>query len=82
MKNEYLSEAISGEDYTEVSTEFVLGAKHTSHCLNISILDDNILEETEQFNVTLKQGRNNKCFIIFPEPQMTVEIAEDPYDSK
>lgn len=43
-----------GVDYTDVSTNITFFAGSTSQVLNVTLIDDNVLEPTEQFEAVIK----------------------------
>jgi len=43
-----------GEDYTNASTNVTFSAGDTSQFFNVTLIDDNILEPTEQFEAVIK----------------------------
>ena len=58
-----------GEDYTGlVTSRLRFGRCETRQCVNIQIINDERLEDTESFNVSLEVGRGvNSRFILDPQ---------------
>lgn len=75
----YPPAATAGDDYTEVERNVVIPAHYTSGDplnseLTIPIRDDNLLEDLEEFEVTLKMDDPR---VVMGEPQVTTIWIED-----
>ena len=55
----------------------------SAHCVNITILDDDILEDNEAFSVTLSSTLSSDMYIqVFGITSANVTIHEDTLDCK
>lgn len=74
----FLLAATAGADYGEVERSVDIPAHYTSGPLNneltIPIRDDNLLEDLEKFEVTLKMDDSR---VLVGEPQVTTVWIED-----
>ena len=71
MSNDFLS--LVGIDYTLTSLGLTLHPNGRRSCVNIQIVDDLIVEGTEQFELTLQSVSAGVSF----ERQSTVVVIED-----
>ena len=65
------------DDYSRVVTQITFSAGSgvgSQQCINVSIVNDNVVEMTEQFSLSLAAGQNS--VIGFPDTA-TVEIIDD-----
>ena len=62
-------------DYDGTNLDFVFDADNSIHCVNVSIVDDEILEDTENFFGTLTT--TDSAVLLIPD-EAEVEIIEDP----
>ena len=66
-------------DYGEATAEFTYDADNSRHCVIVSIENDDILEDTEDFFGSLTT--TDMAVTLDPE-RARVEITEDPNDGK
>ena len=79
--------AIVNEDYLkfEMNITFVSGQNSTGdneQCFNIILLDDNILEGNETFDILIRPSPEDEDIVNITGGIITVTIEEDPTDSK
>ena len=68
----------SPEDYRAVDTVLTFGANTPEQCVNISIRDDDVVEQTESFIVTLERPLDlNNSVSLSPTQQTITIINED-----
>ena len=74
---------IASTDYNSISVEEVVFTSgqtvNDTQCTPITIMDDNVLEDTESFRITLSAM---DPFVIIPSTQDSIDINinEDPQD--
>ena len=66
-------------DYDETDLDFVFGGDNSIRCVNVSIIDDDILEDTESFYGTLITA--DSAVLLNPD-RAEVLIIKDPNDGK
>ena len=87
MKMEHLSQQLvhislysigPGEDYTALPDPFVLrfGSCQKRQCSNVTIINDDKLEGTESFNVSLEAGRGVNSRFVFDPQEVSVTITD------
>ena len=64
-------------DYIDVSTILMFGACARRHCVNVSIVDDDVLEMTESFTVTLERISGLDSRITLDPVDGVIEITDD-----
>ena len=65
----------AGSDYTPVTTDLTFNSTNAAipQTVTIPILDDNILDDSEVFNVTLTTNNSNVTFL----PELTTVTIQD-----
>ena len=75
--------AVPGEDYQEIKQqELVFGPSSTAFCTNIKIFDDQTLESTEAFTVSLTTAVEDSSVVGLSLQTTIVRILEDPTDGE
>lgn len=65
------------EDYDSITSVFTFQPLVTRSCITINIIDDNIVENTEQFSVSLSSPSSTVTVIIGQPRQATVVIRDN-----
>ena len=71
------SSIVAPMDYIWVSTILMFGACGTRHCVNVTIVNDDILEMPESFTVTLERTPGLDSRITLNPVDTVVEITDD-----
>ena len=71
------SSTVDPMDYIGVSTILIFGACETRHCVDVTIVDDEVLEMTESFRVTLERTPDLHMRITLDPVDGVVEITDD-----
>ena len=68
-----------GEDYIALANPPVLrfGRCEKNKCVNVTIINDNKLEETESFNVSLERGHEVSTGFVFDPQEVSVTITDE-----
>ena len=74
--------AIPGEDYQEVTKRLVLGPSSTTICTGIQVINDNALESTEAFTVSLTAAVEDSAVVSLSLQNAIVQILEDLTDGE
>ena len=64
-------------DFHTISTNVTFGACETRHCVEVTIVNDDELENTESFVVTLERTSNLDRRIILAPANTRVNINDD-----
>ena len=64
----------ASDDYTPQIREFEFTADTLTHCLNVSVLDDVLVEGAETFRVTMT---TDNPLVVIPIPSATVNIMDN-----
>ena len=65
---------LAGTDYTAVMDDLTFSASVNQVCREVSTIEDDILEDDEQFRLTLTTTESR---VIIDSPEATVTIAND-----
>ena len=67
------------EDYGAIPIPPVLrfGRCEKKNCVNVTIINDNRLEETESFNISLEGRRGLSSRFVFDPQEMSVTITDE-----
>ena len=60
----------------------MFGPSNTNICTYIQVFDDDALEDTETFTVSLSKAVEDSTVLNLTLPDATVQILEDPTDGK
>ena len=80
LKSNHLSLTVSPMDYAGLSTILMFSACETRQCLNVTVFEDQVLEETESFNAVLNRTDNLDTRITLNPVNAAVYIIDN--DSK
>ena len=73
----FFTTIVTPEDYLELSTILKFDRCAVKSCTSVSIVDDNILEVTENFNVRIGRTANLSSRIDLQPNQTTVSIIDN-----
>ncbi len=68
---------LGGSDFVAASVQFNVAASSTRACVNVTILDDNIVESTEGFRLILDPPRSPLNLRLGRRPEVEVDIIDD-----
>lgn len=68
-----ISSITAGDDFIPVTLDFTFDSTTLSHCFNISINDDLLVEKSEKFSVSLNTADSS----VFLVPLTTVIITDE-----
>ena len=74
--------AVSPDDYCAVDTVVRFGANTREQCVDISIRDDDVVEQTESFIVTLERPPDLNDSVSLSPTKQTITIINDDGESK
>ena len=68
-----------GEDYNALAIPCVLrfGRCEKKKCVNVTIINDEMLEETESFNISLEGGRGVSSRFVFSPQEVSITITDE-----
>ena len=65
------------EDYTAIPPVLRFGRGEKNRCANVTIINDNRLEETESFNVSLERGIGVSSRFVFDPQEVSITIIDE-----
>ena len=71
-----LSQTEAGSDFVQVANQVTIPACVTEYCINVSLIDDSMVEQVEEFSVIMSNGLNpglsDRIFFIRTEIVFTI----------